>query len=66
MQEGREHWADYYTSPQSFHNNVYYLMALQLMGLLFNFNWLVHVVGVQAFQPLIVILFNIHIFKLSI
>ena len=30
------------TSPQSFHNNIFLSLAQQLLGLLLNFDWLVH------------------------
>ena len=41
-QGGRGHWAVYYASPQSFIIMFSYLLAQQLLGLLLNFNWLVH------------------------
>ncbi len=42
IQGGRRHWAAYYTSPQSL--IIMFLLAKQPWGLLFNFDWLVHLV----------------------
>ena len=39
---GRGHWAVYYTSSQCFILTFYYSLALQLLGVLINFDWLVH------------------------
>ena len=39
---GRRQWVVYYTSPRSFKITFPYILALQLRGLLLNFDWLVH------------------------
>ena len=44
MQGGREHWFDYYTSPQSFMITFSYQLPQQLWDILFNFGCLVHLV----------------------
>ena len=45
FREGEGHLAVYYTSPQSFIIKFSYSLALQLWGLLFNFDWLIQCVS---------------------
>ena len=40
----RGHWAVYYTGPQSLIITFSYSLAEQPLGLLLNFDWLVHLV----------------------
>ncbi len=42
LQRGREYWAVYLTSPQSFIIAFSYLLALQHLGILLNFDWCQH------------------------